>query len=156
MNLETDGQRVFRVRVDHTSPRPHQMAYYGLQGTNGSFESWRGNGDTSKIWLEDAHEASHVGRDTAQWHPVSDFAERYIPDRLAAPPEARHGGHGTSEFWLLKDFLAAIRGKRDIPIDVHRALDYTLPGILALESAASGGTPLLVPDSRSFADTTVV
>ncbi len=155
MTMQTDGGLVFRVRVDHTSPRPHQMAYYSLQGTRGSFESWRGNGDTSKIWLEDTHEPSHVGRDTAQWHPVSDFADQYIPDRLAAPPEARQGGHGTSEYWLLKDFLAAIRGEREIPIDVHRALDYTIPGIVALESAAAGGTPLLAPDSRAFVDAPV-
>jgi predicted dehydrogenase len=154
MNMETDAGRVFRVRVDHTSPRPHQMAYYALQGTHGSFESWRGNGDTSKIWLDDTHQPSTVSGG-AEWHPVSEFAEQYIPDRLAAPPEARHGGHGTSEFWLLKDFLAALRGERDIPIDVHRALDYTLPGIIAMESAATGGTPLPVPDSRTFADTPV-
>ena len=144
---------MFRVRVDHTSPRPHQMAYYALQGTTGAFESWRGMGDTSKIWLGDVHEPSSVrgGPGTAQWHPVSDLAERYIPDRLAAPPEARQGGHGTSEFWLLKDFLAAIRGERDIPIDVHRALDYTMPGILALISAGAGGASQAVPDSRAFA-----
>jgi predicted dehydrogenase len=150
MQMQTAGGLVLRVRVDHTSPRPHQMAYYALQGTKGAFESWRGNGDTSKIWLEDTHEPSAVSGG-AEWHPVSDFAEQYIPDRLAAPPEARHGGHGTSEFWLLKEFLAAVHGEGAIPIDVHRALDYTVPGILAVASADAGGAPQVVPDSRTFA-----
>jgi predicted dehydrogenase len=150
MQMTTVGGRYFRVRVDSVSPRPHQMAYYSLQGTRGSFESWRGGGDVSKVWLESDHEPSRVGRDGAQWHPVSDYAERYIPDRLAAPPEARTGGHGTSEYWMLPEFLAAIRGERDVPIDLYRALDYTLPGILAVNSAFAGGAPYDVPDPRTF------
>ncbi len=150
MQMVTVSGITLRVRVDHVSPRPHQMAYYAVQGTRGAFESWRGHGDTSKIWLEDAHEPSRVSGDGAQWHALDELAKRYIPERLAAPQEARHGGHGTSEYWLLKDFLAAIRGERPVPIDVHRALDYILPGILAVESAAAGGAPQIVPDSRSF------
>jgi hypothetical protein len=126
------------------------MAYYSLQGTKGSFESWRGGGDVSKIWLASDHEPSRVGRDGATWHPVSDYAETYIPDRLAAPPEARTGGHGTSEYWMLPEFLAAVRGEREVPIDLYRALDYTLPGILAVDSAANGGAPYDVPDPRTF------
>lgn len=148
MTMVTTGGVTLRVRVDSVSPRPHQMAYYSIQGTEGSFESWRGCGDESKIWLADAHEPSAVGRDSAQWHPVSELAPRYIPDRLAAPPEARAGGHGTSEYWMLPDFLAAVRGERDVPIDVYRSLDYTLPGILAPESARAGGAPVTVPDPR--------
>ena len=72
-------------------------------------------------------------------------------DRLAAPPEARVGGHGTSEYWLLRDFIAAVRGAGPAPIDVHRALDYTLPGICARQSAARGGAPVAVPDPRQWA-----
>jgi predicted dehydrogenase len=149
LQMVTEGGATFRVRVDHVSPRPHQMAYYSLQGTKGSYEAWRGNGDTSKIWLEDAYGPSKF-HDAPSWHPLSDFAEEYIPDRLAAPAEARTGGHGNSEYWMLKDFQDAVRGKIAPPIDVHRALDYTLPGIVALESAELRGAPLAVPDSRLF------
>jgi len=148
MQMVTDKGTVLRVRVDHVSPRPHQMAYYAVQGTQGSFESWRGHGDASKIWLADEHEASRVSGDGAQWHATTPYAERYIPQRLAVPEEASFGGHGTSEYWLLRDFLAAIRGEIASPIDVHRAMDYTLPGIVALESAKTNGTPVTVPDTR--------
>jgi len=148
MQMVTTGGLTLRVRVDHVSPRPHQMAYYALQGTKGSFESWRGHGDESKVWLEDVHEASRVSGEGARWHSLADFGPSTIPERLAAPPEARQGGHGTSEYWLLQEFLAAVRGEIASPIDVHRALDYTLPGILAVTSAAQGGAPQAVPDSR--------
>jgi predicted dehydrogenase len=149
MQMVTDGGLTVRVRVDHVSPRPHQMAYYSLQGTAGSYEAWRGNGDKSKIWLEDAYGPSRFHA-APSWHDLDDFAAEYIPDRLAAPPEARQGGHGNSEYWMLKEFLAAIRGEIAPPIDVHRALDYTVPGIFAIASAEAGGIPLDVPDSRLF------
>ncbi len=150
MQMVTEGGRTLRVRVDSTSPRPHQMAYYSVQGTRGAFESWRGLGDVSKVWLEDIHEPSRVSGEGAQWHPVSEQAERYIPERLAVPAEARLGGHGTSEYWLLKDFMAAVRGEIAPPIDVYRALDYTIPGILAIPSADQLGAPREVPDPRRF------
>lgn len=148
MQMVTDQGRVLRVRVDHVSPRPHQMAYYSVQGTQGSFESWRGHGDTSKIWLERDHEPSRVSGNGSQWHGTGDYAGRYIPERIAAPTEATFGGHGTSEYWMLRDFLAAVRGELATPIDVDRAMDYTIPGILALESAKTSGTPITVPDTR--------
>ncbi|MEZ4505731.1 MAG: Gfo/Idh/MocA family oxidoreductase [Thermomicrobiales bacterium] len=150
MQMVTDKGTVFRVRVDHVSPRPHQMAYYSVQGARGSFESWRGHGDTSKLWLEDEHEPSRVSGEGAQWHATGPYAERYIPERLAVPAEASFGGHGTSEYWMLRDFLAAVKGDISSPIDVDRAMDYTLPGIVALESARTAGTPIAVPDSRLF------
>ena len=148
MLMRTDGDHTLRVRVDTVSPRPHQAAYYSLQGTAGSFESWRGLGDQDTVWLAAEHEASHVFG-SAKWHALSDYAERYIPDRLAAGEEARAGGHGSSEYWMMKDFLGAIRGERDSPIDACRALDYTVPGICAIESVAQGGAAIPVPDFRA-------
>lgn len=49
LQMVTDRGVTLRVRVDHVSPRPHQMAYYDLQGTKGAYEAWRGLGDASKI-----------------------------------------------------------------------------------------------------------
>ena len=149
LHLVTAAGLTLRVRVDHVSPRPHRMAYYALQGVAGCAESRHGFGDASKIWLDDEHEPSAV-RGGAAWHALADQAPRYIPDRLAAPAAARGGGHGTSEYWLLRDFLAAVRRLMPAPIDVYRALDYTLPGIYAVASAAAGGTPLAVPDPRDW------
>jgi predicted dehydrogenase len=150
MQMRTARGRVLRVRVDHASPRPHQMAYYLVQGNRGAYEAWRGNGDRSKVWLEDEHEPSRCNRG-CKWRDLQPYAERYIPERLAVGPEARAGGHGTSEYWMLRDFLAAVRGEQPAPIDLHRALDYTLPGIVAVESHRQGGAVLPVPDSRAMA-----
>ncbi len=149
MQMVTAGGVTLRVRVDHVSPRPHRATYYALQGTHGSYEGEHFPGDTSKVWLSDEHEPS-LFHAPARWHSLSDHAPRYIPERLAAVPEARSGGHGTSEYWLLRDFLAAVRGETPSPIDVYGGLDYTLPGIYAVESSRDGGAPVEVPDPRSW------
>ncbi|HEX4212977.1 MAG TPA: Gfo/Idh/MocA family oxidoreductase [Candidatus Dormibacteraeota bacterium] len=149
MQMDSTAGVTLRVRVDHVSPRPHQMAYYSVQGTQGSYEAPRGFGDGAKVWMDGVHEPS-LFHAPAQWHALGEHAHRVIPERLAAPKEARLGGHGTSEYWLFKEFLAVLRGEVECPIDVYRALDYTLPGIAALESAERGGAPVPVPDPRMW------
>ena len=140
---------LLKIRVDYQSPRPHKMDYYAVQGSAGAYEAWRGLGDQDKLWLSDSHEASHCSAG-CDWHPLADYAQQYIPHRLAVGKEARLGGHGTSEYWLLKDWFAAIRGEQPSPIDAFRALDYTVPGICAVISARQGGTPVEVPDYRNL------
>ena len=51
---------------------------------------------------------------------------------------------------MLRDFLAAVRGEKASPIDVYTGLDYTLPGIYAVESALQQGAPILVDDPRTW------
>ena len=69
--------------------------------------------------------------------------------RRDAPPEAAvPGGHGDGEYWMAQDFLRAVRGEAPPAIDVYDAVEYTLPGILAHQSALKGGTPLEIPDFR--------
>jgi len=149
MLMRTEQERTVLVRVDHLSSRPHQMVYYALQGTAGAYEAWRGFGDESKVWLADEHEPSRC-RGGCKWHRLWDYAERYIPDRLNVGEEARRGGHGTSEHWMLQDFLKSIEEGSAPPIDVHTAMDYSLPGVLAAQSAEQGGATLPVPDTRDW------
>ena len=51
---------------------------------------------------------------------------------------------------MMADFIAAVRGQIASPFDVYRGLDFTLPGIIADESATQGGALLAVPDPRSW------
>lgn len=65
-----------------------------------------------------------------------------------APASAAAGGHGTAEWAMVRDFVEAIRGGRPSPIDVHAALDMTLPGLCAHRSALQGGVQVEIPDFR--------
>ncbi len=149
--MRTEKERTILVRVDHLSARPHQMVYYSVQGTRGAYEAWRGFGDESKVWLADEHQPSRC-RGGCKWHRLWDYAERYIPERLKVGEEARRGGHGTSEYWMLKDFLGSIEEGATAPIDVHVAMDNTEPGIEAAQSVEHAGATLPVPDSRDWVE----
>jgi hypothetical protein len=63
----------------------------------------------------------------------------------SAPEEAKHGGHGTSEYYLIRDFLDALESGVRPPIDVIRSMDFTVPGIIAHQAAMSGGVWMDVP-----------
>ena len=147
MLMETTKGAALKIRIDNAAPRP-STHFYLVQGTAGAYESARGFGDKSKVWLASDHDESRV-YDSAHWHALmEEYAERFIPQRLTVREEAKRGGHGTSEYWLMQDFLKSIREGAPSPIDVYRGLDYTVPGIVARQSAERGGIPLPVPDFR--------
>ena len=56
-----------------------------------------------------------------------------------APAEAKLGGHGTSEYYLVRDFLDSIVYDTKPAIDVVRAMDMSVPGLIAHEAAMEGG-----------------
>lgn len=153
MTMKTDKGAVFKVRLDGNSPRPHNMAFYSVQGNKGAFEGQRGLGDEAKVWLDDVHEPSYsssraLGKPIAQWHPLREFAQEYIGDRLAGPEAAKTSGHFGADYWMLEAFAKALIEGRHSPIDVYQALDYGVPGIVAMASKANLGAPMPVPDYR--------
>jgi hypothetical protein len=48
------------------------------------------------------------------------------------------------------DFVEAVKGNQAPPIDIHDAMDMTLPGLISQESMRRGGEWLDVPDSRDW------
>jgi predicted dehydrogenase len=150
--FETLAGRMLKIRVDIVSPRPHIMDYYALQGAKGAFEGTRGFGDPPRIWLEELEPADRPGKSgpSVSWRRLADFEAEFIPDRVAARAEAKRTGHGGSDYWTMKAFVDAYRRGQPSPVDVYRALDCSLPGPLALESARQGGMPVEIPDPRSF------
>lgn len=62
-------------------------------------------------------------------------------------PEAlrRQSGHGGSHVFLTHEFISALTEDRDPVTDVYEALAYTVPGIVAHESALRGGEHRKIP-----------
>lgn len=147
--LNTGG--LIKVRLDMISNRPHAMAYYSLQGTRGAYEGGRGFGDKPKIWIEETglDPADPAGaRSQREWCELWAY-ERYLPDMWRNPSEAAlRAGHGGGDFFIVREFLEAIREDKAPPIDIYRAMDYTVPGLISEQSIAQGGVPLPVPDFR--------
>jgi len=139
------GRGLARIRQDMISNRPENWKYYSLQGTKGCFEAERGFGDSPKIWLED------YCKDINEWRPLWDFEDEFLPDLWKNPPkEVVQAGHWGGDYYEVRDFVDAIINDTESPINVYRALDITVPGLLSEESMKRSGVPLHVPDFRNI------
>ncbi len=135
--FKTQKGAAIKILRSQVALRHPAIVYYSLYGTKGFVENGRGSGwGATKGGLfiqDDASEQS--GAQAIDCHTVD-------PN---APEEARKGGHGTSEYYMVRDFVDAIENNTKPPIDVVRAVDFTIPGILAHESAMAGGAWFEVP-----------
>jgi predicted dehydrogenase len=137
--FQTSGGGVVQFRIDGHSPRPHNMPYFAIQGTRGAFEAERGLGDAPKVYVQDASPAG-------QWQPLADYEQQFLgPEWFDIPTWATEGGHGTAEYFMLSALARSLLDGSPSPIDIHAALNWTVPGICAQESIRLGGAPVDVP-----------
>jgi predicted dehydrogenase len=133
------------VRLDMQSHRPHQMGHYALQGTRGAFVSGRRPGESGLVWVE----GRSAGRE--QWQPLEEYEAEFLPEEWRVHgAEATRAGHGGGDFFVARAFARSVLEGAPPPIDVDRAMDFTLPGLMSEQSIASGGAPVGVPDSREW------
>ncbi len=76
--------------------------------------------------------------------------EKKLPDlkRPPLPPGVAAGGHGGSHGYLMNEFVTAILENRKPLVDVAQALNMTVAGIIAHESAMKGGELLKIPQFK--------
>lgn len=148
---QMESGKLIKLRLDCISNRPHNMAYYTLQGTKGSFEAPRGLGDQHKVYFTSAD----VHPDHAEWRPLSDFHE-HLPDRYKNVTEAQKStGHWGGDFFIVEDFINAVKGLQKPAIDVYDACEWTAVALLSELSIMNGGRTMDMPDFRkstSYAD----
>ena len=125
------------------------MDLYLLQGTEGIFQSaayGKGNlpGDIDRVSLTSRkNESGHM-----DWLRLTDFND-YLPEKYKnAPEEARHAGHGGGDFFIVEDFIEAIRKNEQPELDVYKACEWTAVGLLSALSVTNNGKTLAVPHFR--------
>ncbi|WP_409346357.1 Gfo/Idh/MocA family protein [Paenibacillus sp. MBLB4367] len=139
-----ESGKLIKLRVDCISNRPENGAYYTLQGTKGCYEAPRGLGDQHKIYVKT--DGEH--HDQAAWRPLTDFDE-HLPERYRNATEAqRNAGHFGGDFFIVQDFVDAIRNGSKPPIDVYDACEWTAVALLSELSITNGGRPMEMPDFR--------
>ncbi len=136
--------KLIKIRVDCVSPRPHNMTGYQLQGTRGAFESAREGGRKNLVWLEEFGESA----DEAKWRDLAELSE-YMPDRYKNATDSQKGaGHGGGDFFLVEDFVNAIRSGTTPDIDVYQACEWTAVGLLSELSVMNRGRTMQMPNFR--------
>jgi predicted dehydrogenase len=139
MLARTRNGALLRTRLDLLSNRPHLMDYYSLQGTKGAFEAPRTPGAGHVVHLRGVSPA-----DT--WEPLDNYVDRFLPKRYAGDHGA--AGHWGADRWPIQDFVDSIHAGERSALDVYRALDMTLPGVMSERSIAQGGAWIAVPNPR--------
>jgi predicted dehydrogenase len=135
--FRTEKGAVIKLLRSSVCAREPGMHFFVLYGTKGSVENSRDGGwkdEKGKLYIE-----GEMDRE-AGWQEID--CPHSDP---AAPPEAHRGGHGTSEYYLVRDFIDALISGQRPPIDVVRAMDFTLPGLCAEISDQRGGQWVDVP-----------
>ena len=131
--FETSKGATIKLLRSSVALRQPALCTYSIIGTKGFLESSRtDDAGTGRRYFSEEDPAKGC----------------QIPIRISdpdAPPEANAGGHGTSEYFLVRDFLNAIQNDTTPPIDIVRAMDMTVPGLIAHEAAKKGGVWMDVP-----------
>jgi len=72
---------------------------------------------------------------------------------MAARGVDANTGHGGTDITMARNFTRCMLRNGTMPIDVYRSIEYSLPGMIAAQSADLGGAPITVPDLRRKAFT---
>jgi len=129
--FKTQKGAVIKILRSQVVSRPH-MVWYSIFGTQGHLENGRLK-EEGLTFLEKTMDKHHP---------------QFVPTTIVdpkAPEEAKKGGHGTSEYFMIRDFLKAVTSGARPPIDAIKAADMTIPGLIAHESAMKGGAWMDVP-----------
>jgi len=141
----TSRGALIQLRNDMKSPRPFR-GYAAVQGTLGAYEPDWEHGE-GRVCL--AEPGVRRAGERRTWRPISDFEADYLPQVWrTSPADATSQPHGGADDLTLLAFVEAIVSGSEPPIDVYRALDFTVPGLVSETSAHQGGMPVAVPDFR--------
>lgn len=93
---------------------------------------------------------SEMGKDDAGYLRSQGKIEHYEqPDwwetDLLPKPLRHNTGHNGSHAFITHEFVDACLNNRKPTVDIHEALAYTVPGVVAHESALKGGVLLEIP-----------
>jgi predicted dehydrogenase len=141
---QLESGKLIKLRLDVISERPHNTSYYSLQGTLGCYEAPRGMGDDHKVWLK----GMDPDTDSARWRPLRQF-EELLPEEYRHPTEEQlQAGHRGADFFLVADFVRAIRTGSKPEIDVYEACEWTAVAFLSELSVMNGGRAFDMPNFR--------
>jgi len=131
--FRTAGGCVIKVLCSFSNARQPPQHYYSIYGTTGVLETPRQVPKTPA----DLDDAPDLQGPTAT-----------SPTRGVGAAKGSAEDHRSADAAMLHDFVDCLIEDRPPPIDAVRALEFTVPGLCARESAEHGSQPVVVPDYR--------
>lgn len=136
--FETEKGASIKLLRSSVLTREPGLVYYGIYGTKGCVETTRYPDSEEGLAYFEGEEGYEHGARRAVW--------RYSDPDL---PEDAAGKHGTSEYFIVREFLEAVTTGRKPEIDAVRASEFTIPGLVAHEAAMKGNVWLDVPQCEA-------
>lgn len=140
--FQTECGAIYKQLCGFSVTRGGCLHYYVVYGARMTLETSREDGSVLASF------ADGPGRDSLEKLPLDrgTLVESHAPESA----EERSKGHGGADQLMMRDFVASLRQGTPPPIDVFRGLDFTLPGICAVESIRKGNATVPVPDPREW------
>lgn len=140
-------------------PSPIRESRFRWFGTEGTFEQ----STTGALWqtkesVQDVSElltTAEPAKDDIQAEGLSpalrgSFLSGYAPihdaERIPESLRVMHNGHEGSHHYLVDDFVLSVLEGTTPPVNAWQAARYTMPGLIAHQSALRDGERLRVPD----------
>jgi predicted dehydrogenase len=102
--LRTRQGKTIVINYDMQLPRPYANRWM-LQGTKGIYDE-----EKESIYLVENSPRYH------QWEPWQQYEEKYLHKWWE---EGSDGGHGGTDFIMLREFMNSVRTKGPVPLDVY-------------------------------------
>ena len=139
-------------KIDHLQPanNPYKNSF----GTEiALFRTGEGGMSRMGVAWDSPGSGGEMGRIRGQkgsYYGKYDGLEKELPDlkRTALPPDVAPGSHGGSHGYLMNEFVTAILQDRKPLVDIAQALNMTVGGIVANESALKGGELKKIPQFK--------
>lgn len=133
--IQTANQETILLQHDTSLPRPYSLGFR-VQGTKG-------------LWM-DVNQSLYlhgISKDEDRWEAAKPYLEKYDhPLWQKFQNDTIGAGHGGMDFFVLHEFVEAIKNKTTTPLDVYDAAAWTAISPLSQESVATGGKNLEFPD----------
>lgn len=149
--IRTQNGALIDIRLDFASPRPHHMMRYELQGTKAVFALPDAVGAPKTdplIWIQDRSPTTATGI-AEQWEPLSKYRDEFEhPIWKEHRARAEKAGHGGGDYFVLREFAAAISERRLPLIDVYDAVTWSSITPLSMESIANNNAAVAIPNFK--------
>lgn len=133
--IKTANEETILLQHDTSLPRPYSLGFR-VQGTKG-------------LWMDVNHSIylEGISKEDDRWEDAKAYLDKYDhPLWKRYENDTKGAGHGGMDFFVLHQFVEAIKQHKKTPLDVYDAASWTAISPLSEASIAKDGKNMEFPD----------